>query len=188
MNSTDYKAGTLFRMEGQIFRVVECQMIQQPRLAAFLRAKIKNIKNGAVQERNFKPSESYPIIEITKRYMKFSYADGDLFYFTEEETWESFAVSKKNVGDALLYNTEDEPTLYTFEYADGDLLAITPPTFVVLRVTETDPAVAGNTARNTLKTAVLESGLEIKVQMFINIGDRIKVDTRTNECVERVVK
>ena len=188
MKAGDLKAGTLFLYDGKFFRVVECQKIQQPRLAAFLRAKIKNIETGAVQEVNFKMVETFEDVEIERRQMKFSYADGDLYYFTEEETWESVPVSKDVAKDALLFNPEDgEGVVFTFEYANGKLLSITPPTFVVLRVTETEPSVAGDTARNALKNATLESGLVVKVQMFINTGDRVKVDTRDGTYVERVI-
>ncbi|MDR0462354.1 MAG: elongation factor P [Christensenellaceae bacterium] len=187
MKSTEFKAGTLFKMDGQFFRVVEGQMIQQPRLAAFMRARIKNIETGAVQDRNFKPSEAYDEVEITKRSMKFSYIDGDLYYFMEEDTFEMEPVAAKFAKDALLYNPEEgEGVVFTFEYADGKLMNIVPPTFVILRVVETEPAVAGDTARNTLKSAKLETGLVVKVQMFINNGDRLKIDTRTGDYVERV--
>jgi len=174
-------------MDGKFFRVVECQKVQQPRLAAFLRAKIKNIENGATQEVNFKMNESFDDVETSKRMMKFSYIDGDIYYFMEEETFEMVPVNASDAKDALLYHTEEgDGVVFTFEYANGKLLGIVPPTFVVLRVTDTEPAVAGDTARNTLKNATLESGLVVRVQMFISNGDRIKVDTRTGEYVERV--
>jgi len=186
MKAGDLKSGTLFKMDGKFFRVVECQKVQQPRLAAFLRAKIKNIETGAVQEINFKMVETFEDVEVERRYLKFSYADGDLYYFIEEETWESVPVSAKDAKEALLYNSEEEGgTIYTFEYANGKLLSISPPTFVVLRVTETEPSVPGDTARNALKNATLDSGLVVRVQMFVNTGDKIKVDTRTGEYVER---
>jgi len=186
MQAGDFKSGSIFLMDGHFYRVVSCQQVQQPRLAAFMRAKIKNIETGAVQERNFKMGDSFGDVEITSRYMKFSYADGDLYYFTEEETWESVPVAARDAKEALLYNNEDEGTVFTFEYANGKLLGINPPTFVVLRVVDTAPAVAGDTARNALKTAKLESGLEVKVQMFITVGDRVRIDTRTGEYCERV--
>jgi len=186
MKSMDLKAGTLFKMDGKFYTVVECQKVQQPRLAAFMRAKIKNLENGAVQEINFKPNESFDDVEVNKRYFKFSYADGDLYYFTEEETFESEVVQKSMAKDALKFDNEADPIIYTFEYIDGKLAKITPPTFVILRVTDTQPAVAGDTARSALKNATLESGLVVKVQMFIKNGDRVKIDTRTAEYVERV--
>ena len=156
MKSTEFKANTLFKMDGHFYRVIECQMVQQPRLAAFMRARIKNIETGAVQERNFKPSEAYDEVEITRRYMKFSYIDGDLYYFMEEETFEMEPIDAKMAKDAMLYNSEEgDGTVFTFEYADGKLMGIIPPTFVVLHVTDTAPAVAGDTARNALKNATL---------------------------------
>lgn len=182
----DLKAGTLFKMDGKFYTVVECQKVQQPRLAAFMRAKIKNLENGAVQEINFKPNESFDDVEVTKRMMKFSYADGDLYHFTEEETWEDECVPAALAKDALKYDNEAEPIIYTLEYINGKLARVIPPTFVILKVIHTDPAVAGDTARTALKNAELESGLVIKVQMFIKNGDRVKVDTRTGEYVERV--
>ena len=186
MKSTEFKAGVLFKMDNQYFRVVKCQMVQQPRLAAFMRATIKNIETGAVQERNFKPSEAYDEAEVTKRYMKFSYEDSGLYYFTEEETYESEVVSGDMAKEAMLYDNEADPVVFTFEYLDGKLANILPPTFVIQRVVETDPAVVGDTARSAMKNAKLESGLNIKVQMFIKNGDKVRIDTRTGEYVERV--
>ena len=173
-------------MDGKFYTVVECQKVQQPRLAAFMRAKIKNLENGAVQEINFKPNESFEDVEVTKRLMKFSYADGDLLYFMEEETFETEPVAKSMAEGAMKYDNEVEPIVYTFEYINGKLARVIPPTFVVLKVIETDPAVAGDTARNALKNAKLESGLTIRVQMFIANGDLVRIDTRTGEYVERV--
>jgi elongation factor P len=146
-----------------------------------------NIETKAALELNFKPTETIEECETSKRYFKFSYADGDLYYFMEEETFELVPVSAEDAKDALLYNSEEDGgIIYTFEYADGKLLSITPPTFVILKVTETEPAVAGDTARNTLKNATLDTGLVVKVQMFVSTGDKVKVDTRTGEYVERV--
>ena len=114
----------MFKEDGKFFRVVQCQMVQQPRLAAFMRAKIKNIETGAVQERNFKPSEAFADIEITRRMMKFSYADGVLMYFMEEETFEMEPVQSAVAKDALLYNSETtDGTVFTFEYAVQTSLA-----------------------------------------------------------------
>jgi elongation factor P len=185
MKAADFRANSLFKMDGSFYRVVESQRVQQPRMAAFVRAKIKNIETGAVQEKRFNTGDIFPDIEITKREMQFSYADGDLYYFVDTETWEPVPVNRSMAQDALLYNNEANETLYTFDYADGKLLGINPPTFVVLTVTETEPSVAGDTARNAMINAVLESGLNIKVQMFVNVGDKVRVDTRTASYVER---
>ena len=187
MKAGDFKANSIFKMEGNFYKVVESQKIQQPRLAAFVRARIKNIETGAVQEKRFNTDDIFPDVEITRKEMQFSYPDDNLFYFVDTETWEPVPVNKDMAEEALLYNNEANETIYTFDYADGKLIGINPPTFVVLRVTETEPSVSGDTARNALKNATLESGLVVKVQMFINNGDRVKVDTRTATYVERVL-
>jgi len=188
VKASDFKPNSIFKMDGGFYTVVECMKVQQQRQAAFVKARIKNLETGAVKDKNFRTDEQFDNVEITRRDMKFSYEDGDLFYFIEQETWESEPVSRTMAESVLVYNSEVEghETVYTFEYADGKLIRISPPTFVVLRVTETEPSVAGDTARNALKNATLETGLVIKVQMFINTGDRVKVDTRNGTYVERV--
>jgi len=189
MKAGDFKAGTLFVMDGKFFRVVKCQPVQQPRLAAFMRATIKNVENGKTQDVNFNMGETFPDVEIVRRQMKFSYEDGGLYYFMEDETFETIPVTGEIAKEALLYNSEEEGgTTYTFEYANDKLLSITPPNFVSLRVVETEPSVAGDTARSALKNAKLDSGLEVKVQMFIGNGDLIRVDTRDGSYVDRVSK
>ena len=187
MRASDFRANSIFKMEGCFYKVIESQRVQQPRMAAFVRAKIKNIETGAVQEKRFNTDDVFPNVEITRRDMQFSYEDGGLYYFVDTETWDPVPVNKDMAEDALLYNNEANETIYTFEYADGKLLNVIPPTFVVLQVIETEPSVPGDTARNALKNAKLESGLMVKVQMFINNGDRVKVDTRTATYVERVL-
>lgn len=172
-------------MDGLFYRVLEFQRSLQHRVS-IINVKIQNIETGGVQDCRFKPTEFFDDFEITRRFMKFSYSDNNVYYFTEEETWETEPAPTDMAKEALKYNSEEEPPIYTFEYADGKLLGITPPTFVILRVTDTEPSTAGDTARNALKKAKLESGLTIKVQMFIKNGDRVRIDTRTGEYVDRV--
>jgi len=187
MKGTDLKAGMLIKHDGGYWRVVYAQRGLHMRVS-IMRTRLMNVETKSMLELNFKPTETIEEFETSKRYFKFSYADGDLYYFMEEETFEMEPVSAKFAKDALLYNAEEgEGTVFTFEYADGKLMGITPPTFVILRVVETEPAIAGDTARNTLKAAKLETGLVVKVQMFIKNGDRLKIDTRTGEYVERVL-
>ena len=183
MEAGKFRAGTLFKMEGHFYRVVEAQNIQQPRMAAFVRAKIKNIETGAVQEKRFNVGDHFPDVDMTRRQMQFLYNEDKVYYFMDPETFEQEPVDKALVEDALLYHADG--TTYTFESADGKLISVTPPTFVVLTITECAPSVAGDTARNALKNATLESGLEIKVPMFVNNGDKVKVDTRDGTYVER---
>ncbi|MCL2755700.1 MAG: elongation factor P [Firmicutes bacterium] len=183
MNAGDFRAGSIFKMENQFYQVVESQHIQQPRMAAFVRAKIKNLETGASQEKRFNVGDHFPDVSLTRREMQFLYNEDTVYHFMEAETFEQVAVDQRLVEDAMQYATDG--VLFTFTYADEKLLAVSPPTFVVLVVTESPPAAAGDTARAALKNATLETGIVVKVPMFVNTGDKIKVDTRTGAYVER---
>lgn len=183
MQAGDFRAGSIFKMENNFYQVVESQHIQQPRMAAFVRAKIKNLETGAVQEKRFNVSDVFPNVSLTRTEMQFLYNEGKVYHFMDGETFEQMAVDEKMVSDAMQFNTEG--MLYTFTFADEKLISVTAPTFVIMTVTECPPAVAGDTARSALKNATLESGMTVKVPMFVNNGDRVKVDTRTGTYVER---
>ena len=185
MRAKDFRTNSIFKMEGNFYRVIETATIQQPRMVAFVRARIKNLETGAVQEKRFNTDDIFPNVDMTRKEMQFSYEDGGLFYFMDLETCDLVPVNRDMCEDALRYNTDANEINYTFEFADGKLLNISPPTFVVLTVTHTEPAVAGDTARSAMKNAKLESGLEIKVPMFVANGDRVKVDTRDGTYEER---
>ena len=184
MRAGDLRPNDLFKLDGQFYKVLEFQRSLQHRVS-IINVKIQNIETGGVQDCRFKPTDFFDEFETTRRYMKFSYEDNGVYYFTEEETWETEPAPTEMAKAAILYNSEEDPAIFTFEYAEGKLLGINPPTFVILRVTDTEPSTAGDTARNALKKAKLESGLVIKVQMFIKNGDRIRIDTRTGEYVDR---
>jgi elongation factor P len=183
MQAGDFRAGSIFEMEGNIYLVVESAHIQQPRMAAFVRAKIKNIETGAVQEKRFNVGENFADVQMTRREMQFIYNEDKVYYFMDPESFEQIPVDYAMVSDAMKYNTDG--ILFTFLYAGEKLISVTPPTFVTLTITECPPSVAGDTARNALKNATLETGLEIKVPMFVNNGDRVKVDTRNGSYSER---
>lgn len=185
MKAGDFKAGLVFRYEGKVCKVVSAAPIQQPRLAAFMRAKFKIIETGQVLEENFGMGDNFPDVDLTRKQMQFSYEDGGLFYFMDLETCDLVPVDRDMVGRVLMFNSEENPTEFTFEYADGKLYNIAPPNFVVLTVTDTESAVAGDTARSALKNAKLDSGLEVKVPMFVKNGDKVKVDTRDGTYSER---
>lgn len=170
-------------MEGNFFSVVESAHIQQPRMAAFVRAKIRNLETGAVQEKRFNVGDHFPDVDLTRKELSFLYNEGTVYHFMDAETFEQMPVDEKMVADAMRYNTEG--VLFTFTFADGKLIQVAAPTFVVMEVVECPPAVAGDTARSALKNATLESGIVIKVPMFVNQGDKVKVDTRTDSYVER---
>ena len=177
----DFRNGTTFEMEGNVFRVVEFQHVKPGKGSAFVRTKIKNVITGATLEKTFNPSDKYPGAEIEKKAMQYLYADGDLYYFMDNETYDQMPLNKDTLGDCLKYLKENmEVTILSYK---GKVFAVEPPTFVELEVTYTEP---GNTTTTSGKPATLETGLELQVPMFVNIGDVLKIDTRTCEYMERV--
>ena len=183
MQAGDFRTGSIFKMENTFYQVVESQRVQQPRMVAFVRAKIKNLENGAVIEKRFNVGDNFPDVSLTRREMQFLYSEGKVCHFMDGETFEQYPVDETMVADAMRFHTDG--ILFTFTYADDKLISVAPPTFVIMTIAETPPAVAGDTARSALKSATTESGLIIKVPMFVNTGDRVKIDTRTGEYAER---
>lgn len=183
MEAGKFRNGSIFKMEGAAYQVVEYAHIQQPRLAPFVRAKIKNLETGAVQEKRFNVSDYFEEVDLNRRQMQFSYNVDKVYTFMDAETFDQIDVNQSLVQDALQYHTDG--AVYTFTMIDDKVISITPETFVVLAVTQTEPSVAGDTARSAMKNATLESGLVIKVPMFVNSGDKVKVDTRTATYAER---
>ncbi len=180
----DFRNGTTFEMEGNVYRVVEFQHVKPGKGSAFVRTKIKNVITGSVLEKTFNPSEKFQSAEIEKREMQYLYADGDLYYFMDNETYEQMPLNKEQIGESLKYLKENM-NVKILSYK-GNVFSIEPPMFIELAVTYTEPGFAGNTATTSGKPATLENGLEINVPMFINIGDVIKIDTRTGEYLERI--
>lgn len=180
----DLRNGNTFELDNSVFRVVEFQHVKPGKGAAFVRTKIKNVITGAVLERTFNPSEKLQGAEIEKREMQYLYSDGDLYYFMDNETYEQMPLNADQLGDSLKYIKENmNVKILSFK---EKVFAVEPPMFVELEVTYTEPGFAGNTTTTSGKPATLENGLEISVPMFINIGDVIKIDTRTGEYMERV--
>ena len=180
----DLRNGNTFELDNSVFRVVEFQHVKPGKGAAFVRTKIKNVITGAVLESTFNPSEKLQGAEIEKREMQYLYNDGDLYYFMDNETYEQLPLNANQLGDSLKYIKENmNVKILSFK---EKVFAVEPPMFVELEVTYTEPGFAGNTTTTSGKPATLENGLEISVPMFINIGDVIKIDTRTGEYMERV--
>ena len=180
----DFRNGTTFEMEGNVYRVVEFQHVKPGKGSAFVRTKIKNVITGAVLERTFNPSEKLQGAEIEKREMQYLYADGDLYYFMDNETYEQMPLNKEQIGDSLKYIKENmNVKVLSFK---GKVFAVEPPMFVELEVTYTEPGFSGNTTTTSGKPAKLENGLEISVPLFVEIGDVLRIDTRTGEYMERV--
>ena len=180
----DFRNGTTIEMDGGVFRVVEFQHVKPGKGAAFVRTKLKNVMTGAVLERTFNPSDKYPGAEIEKKVMQYLYNDGDLYYFMDNENYEQMPLNKEQLGDSLKYIKENMSVkVLSFK---GKVFSVEPPMFVELEVTYTEPGFAGNTTTTSGKPATLENGSEILVPLFINIGDVIKIDTRTGEYMERI--
>ena len=180
----DFRNGTTIEMDGGVFRVVEFQHVKPGKGAAFVRTKLKNVMTGAVLERTFNPSDKYPGAEIEKKVMQYLYSDGDLYYFMDNERYVQMPFNKDDIGECMKYLKENmEVTMLSFK---GKVFAVEPPIFVELEVTYTEPGFAGNTTTTSGKPATLETGLELQVPMFINIGDILRIDTRTCEYMERV--
>ena len=180
----DVRNGTTFELDGSVYKVVEFQHVKPGKGAAFVRTKLKNVINGSVLERTFNPSEKLQGAEIEKREMQYLYNDGDLYYFMDNETYEQIPLNKEQLGDSLKYIKENMTVkILSFK---GNVFNVEPPMFVELEVVYTEPGFSGNTTTTSGKPATLENGLEISVPLFVNIGDIIKIDTRTGEYMERI--
>lgn len=180
----DFKNGLTFELDGQVFSVVEFQHVKPGKGAAFVRTKMKNVKNGGVTERTFSPTDKFEQAIVERKEMQYLYNDGELYYFMDNETFEQLPISKDNLGDNFRFVAENM-TCRIVSYK-GDIFGVEPPTFVELEITETEPGFKGDTATGASKPATLETGAEIKVPLFVNVGDKIKIDTRTGEYLERV--
>ncbi len=179
----EFRNGVTFEEDGKVLQVVEFQHVKPGKGAAFVRTKTKNVMTGAVTETSYNPTAKFPQATIERREMVYSYNDGDLYYFMDNETYEQEPVNASDLGDNFKFVKENE-VCKVLSYK-GKVFGIEPPTFVVLEVTATEPGVRGNTATNTLKPATLETGAEIRVPLFINEGDMFRIDTRTGEYMER---
>lgn len=183
ISAGEFRNGVTFEMDGHVLQVVEFQHVKPGKGAAFVRVKLKNVINGAVTERTFNPSDKYEPAYVERKEMQYLYADGDLYYFMDTETYEQLPINKTTLGDDFRFVGENM-NVKVLSYK-GSVFAVEPPLFVDLVVTETDPGFKGNTATNTLKPAVVETGATVHIPLFIEQGDKIKIDTRTGEYLER---
>ena len=179
----DFRNGKTFEMDGKVMQVIEFQHVKPGKGAAFVRTKMKNVVTGAVTETSFNPTAKFEEAFIERKDMEYSYNDGDLYYFMDQETYDMIPLSRDLLGDAFRF-VKENMVCKVLSYK-GNVFGVECPNFVDLVVTETDPGFAGNTATNVTKPAVLETGAEIKVPLFIDIGDKITIDTRTGEYLSR---
>jgi elongation factor P len=184
ISAGEFRNGITFEMEGDIYQVVEFQHVKPGKGAAFVRTKIRNIITGAVIEKTFRPSEKMPKAHIERKEMQYLYSDGDIYYFMDGDTYEQIPVGKDIVGDALDFVKENVEVKILSHKAS--VFGIEPPNFVELEITHTEPGHKGDTATGGTKPATVETGAKVNVPLFINIGDSIRIDTRTGEYMERV--
>lgn len=183
ISAGEFRNGVTFEMDGQVMQVVEFQHVKPGKGAAFVRTKMKNVITGAVTETSFNPTAKFENAYVEKKDMEYSYNDGDLYYFMDQETYDMIPLGKDLLGDAFRFVKEN--TICKVLSYKGNVFGLECPNFMDLVVTETEPGFAGNTATNVTKPAVLETGAEIKVPLFIDIGDKITIDTRTGEYLSR---
>ncbi|MCC8046555.1 MAG: elongation factor P [Clostridiales bacterium] len=180
----DFRNGVTIEMDGNIYQIIEFQHVKPGKGAAFVRTKLKNIISGGVVEKSFRPTEKFPTARIDRVEMQYLYADGDLFYFMNTETYDQIGLNKETIGDALKFVKENE--LVKVCSHNGNVFAVEPPLFVELEVTDTEPGLKGDTATGASKPATVETGALVYVPLFVNTGDKLKIDTRTGEYLSRV--
>ena len=179
----DFRNGVTFDDNGQVFQVIEFLHVKPGKGAAFVRTKLKNVITGAVLERTFSPTDKFENAYIERKDMEYLYSDGDLYYFMDQETYDQTPINASQLGDNFKF-VKENMICKVCSYKDN-VFGVEPPTFVELEVTQTDPGFKGDTATNATKPATLETGAEIRVPLFINEGDHIRIDTRTGEYMER---
>ena len=183
ISAGDFRNGITFEYEGSVYQVVEFQHVKPGKGAAFVRTKLKDIINGSTIERTFRPTDKMPKAHIDRKDMEYSYNDGGLYYFMDKETFELIPLNKDQLGDALKFVKEND-TVRILSYK-GSVFGVEPPNFVELIVTKTEPGFKGDTATGATKPATVETGATISVPLFVNEGDKIRIDTRTGEYMER---
>ena len=184
VSAGDFKNGLTIEIDGNIFQILEFQHVKPGKGAAFVRTKLKNIISGGVVEKTFRPTEKFENAHIDRKEMQYLYKDGDLYNFMDVETYDQTALDSDVVGDALKFVKENETVKICSH--KGNVFSVEPPLFVELAITETEPGVKGDTATGATKPAIVETGAQIMVPLFVNQDDVLKIDTRTGEYLSRV--
>jgi elongation factor P len=184
ISTNDLRTGVTVEIDGDVYMVVDFQHVKPGKGAAFVRTKIKNIKTGQVFERTFRAGEKLNRAIIERKTMQYLYSEGDIYHFMDTQTFEQIAINKDQIGESINYLKENIEVMVMFY--EGISIGIEMPTFVELEVSQTEPGFKGDTATGGSKPATLETGAIVQVPLFINIGDIIRVDTRTGEYLSRV--
>ena len=183
VQASDFRNGLTIEMDGQVYQVIEFQHVKPGKGSPFVRTKLKDIKNGGVVEKTFRPTEKMPQAHIDKSEYQYLYREGDMYNFMDTTTYEQISLTSEAVGDALDFVKENE-MVKLLSHA-GNVFAIEPPLFVELVITESEPGVKGNTATGATKPAIVETGAKVMVPLFVEQGEKIKIDTRTGEYLSR---
>ena len=184
ISAGDFRNGVTIEVDSNIFQIIEFQHVKPGKGAAFVRTKLKNIINGGVVEKTFRPTEKFPQARIDRKDMQYLYSDGDLFTFMDMETYDQVALNAETVGDTLKFVKENEICKVCSH--NGSVFAVEPPLFVELEITDTEPGFKGDTATGATRPATVETGANVNVPLFVEQGDKIKIDTRTGEYLSRV--
>lgn len=184
ISASEFRKGITFEMDGDVYQIIDFQHVKPGKGAAFVRTKIRSVMSGGTKEVTFNPTERFPKAQIETKEMQYLYNDGELYYFMDTETYEQLPLEKDAVEEAMVYLKENDNA--TIRFFQGKAFEVNAPNFVELEVTETEPGVKGDTASGANKPATVETGAVITVPLFVNIGDKIKIDTRTGEYLSRV--
>ena len=184
VSAGDFRNGLTIEFEGNVYQVIEFQHVKPGKGAAFVRTKLKNIKNGGIVEKTFRPTEKCPQAHIDRADMQYLYTDGDLYYFMDVETFDQIALNSDAIGDSLKFVKEND--MVKMLSHNGDVFSVEPPLFVELVVTDTEPGFKGDTSTGATKPCTVETGALVYVPLFVEIDDKIKIDTSTGEYLSRV--
>ena len=184
VSAGDFRNGITFEEDGNVFQIVEFQHVKPGKGAAFVRVKMKNVVTGAVTETSFNPTAKFEEAFVERREMQYLYNDGDLYNFMDVETFDQIALNEDMIGDSLKFVREND--MVKMISHNGDIFAVEPPMFAELEVTECEPGEKGNTATGATKPCTVETGAVVYVPLFVNLGDKLKIDTRTGEYLSRV--
>ncbi len=183
LSTSDFRPKLKIEVDGTPYVIVQNQFVPPGKGVAFYKVKMKNLLTGGVQERNFRSGEKVGQPDIQDREMQFLYSDGDEYHFMDQQDFEQLPLSKEQLGDAWKFLKEE--TTCQILFYQGKAIDVELPNFAVLEITETTPAVKGDTVQGATKDAVIETGASLRVPLFLNEGEKIKIDTRTGEYVER---
>ena len=182
--ASDFRKGITFEMNGEPHVVLDFQHVKPGKGAAFVRTKYRNILTGATREEAFNPNDKFPKAHIETQQMQYLYNDGELYYFMDQDTYDQVPLTAELVAEAVKYIREND--IATVKFYKDNAFDVEAPNFVDLEVVETEPGVKGNTATGATKPAIVETGAQVMVPLFVNIGDKLKIDTRTGEYLSRV--